>query len=90
MATVLHAEHVSLVANGMLTLAAAIDAFDIVGEVITKPYSFVATAHAVAVGLLNPRWSKSARTTSTSTHDGTKAHLPPLPKQLSRFKSIAS
>ena len=52
--TVLDADHVSLVANGMLALTAAIDACDIMGEVITTPYSFVATTHAVAMGRLTP------------------------------------
>src|SRR5688500_12117122 len=54
LAEVLNADHVSLVANGMLALAAAIDASDIAGEVITTPYSFVATTHAVAMGRLTP------------------------------------
>lgn len=54
LATVLDAEHGSLVANGMLALAAAIDASDIGGEVITTPYSFVATTHAVAMRQLSP------------------------------------
>jgi len=53
-ATVLDAEHVSLVANGTLALSAAIDACDMAGEVITTPYSFVATTHAVAMGRLTP------------------------------------
>jgi dTDP-4-amino-4,6-dideoxygalactose transaminase len=48
------AEHVSLVANGMLALAAAIEAADIEGEVVTTPYSFVATTHAVKMGRLAP------------------------------------
>jgi dTDP-4-amino-4,6-dideoxygalactose transaminase len=47
-------EHVSLVANGMLALTAAIDASGIEGEVITTPYSFVATTHAVKMGRLEP------------------------------------
>jgi dTDP-4-amino-4,6-dideoxygalactose transaminase len=54
LAEVLDADHVSLVANGMLALSAAIDASDIEGEVITTPYSFVATTHAVAMGRLTP------------------------------------
>ena len=54
LATVLDAQHVSLVANGMLALTAAINACDITGEVITTPYSFVATTHAVAMGRLTP------------------------------------
>jgi dTDP-4-amino-4,6-dideoxygalactose transaminase len=47
-------ENVSLVANGMLALSAAIDAAQIEGEVITTPYSFVATSHAAKLGGLKP------------------------------------
>lgn len=46
--------HVSLVANGMLALAAAIESADLQGEVITTPYSFVATTHAVKIGRVEP------------------------------------
>ena len=45
---------VSLVTNGMLALTAAIDAAGLEGEVITTPYSFVATTHAVKLGKLEP------------------------------------
>jgi dTDP-4-amino-4,6-dideoxygalactose transaminase len=51
---VFDAEYVSLVANGMLALSIAIDAAEIEGEVITTPYSFVATTHAVRMGHLEP------------------------------------
>jgi dTDP-4-amino-4,6-dideoxygalactose transaminase len=50
----LEAPYVSLTTNGMLALAAAIEAADIEGEVVTTPYSFVATAHAVKMGRLRP------------------------------------
>jgi dTDP-4-amino-4,6-dideoxygalactose transaminase len=45
---------VSLVANGMLALTAVIDAAQLEGEVITTPYSFVATTHSVKIGRLTP------------------------------------
>ena len=45
---------VSLVTNGMLALTAAIDAAGLEGEVITTPYSFVATTHSVKLGKLDP------------------------------------
>jgi len=48
------AEHVALVANGMLALSAALEAAQVEGEVITTPYSFVATTHAVKMGQLTP------------------------------------
>ena len=40
-------EHVTLVANGTLGLIAALQALEIEGEVITTPYSFVATSNAI-------------------------------------------
>lgn len=46
--------HISLTANGMLALEMAIDAAGLDGEVITTPYSFVATTHAVQRGGLSP------------------------------------
>lgn len=47
-------EHVSLFTNGTLALLAALHAVEISGEVITTPYSFVATAHALFWGGLKP------------------------------------
>jgi dTDP-4-amino-4,6-dideoxygalactose transaminase len=47
-------DNVSLVTNGMLALSAVIEAAQIDGEVITTPYSFVATTHAVRMGSLKP------------------------------------
>jgi dTDP-4-amino-4,6-dideoxygalactose transaminase len=40
-------EHISLFSNGTLALIAALQALDITGEVITTPFSFVATTHAI-------------------------------------------
>jgi dTDP-4-amino-4,6-dideoxygalactose transaminase len=40
-------EHLALFANGTLALQTALLALDLAGEVITTPYSFVATAHAL-------------------------------------------
>ncbi|MGE5721462.1 MAG: DegT/DnrJ/EryC1/StrS family aminotransferase [Sphingomonadales bacterium] len=54
LAALLEAENVVLVANGMLALALAIEAAGISGEVVTTPYSFVATSHAVKMGRLTP------------------------------------
>jgi len=48
------AENVTLVANGMLALWAAFEAAQLEGEVITTPYSFVATSHAVKLARLQP------------------------------------
>ena len=52
--SVLGVDHVALTSNGMLALNAAIDAAELDGEVITTPYSFVATSHAVMIGGLKP------------------------------------
>lgn len=40
-------EHISLFANGTIALVTALQALRITGEVITTPYSFVATAHSL-------------------------------------------
>ncbi len=40
-------EHISLFANGTLALVTALQALRISGEVITSPYSFVATSHSL-------------------------------------------
>ena len=46
--------HLSLVANGMLALQCALDAAELDGEVITTPFSFVATTHAIQRAGLTP------------------------------------
>jgi dTDP-4-amino-4,6-dideoxygalactose transaminase len=40
-------KHISLFSNGTLALVTALQALHIIGEVITTPYSFVATTHAL-------------------------------------------
>lgn len=40
-------EHLALFANGTLALVTALQALRVTGEVITTPYSFVATAHSL-------------------------------------------
>lgn len=46
--------HVSLFANGTLALVTALQALRISGEVITTPYSFVATAHSLLWNGIKP------------------------------------
>lgn len=46
--------HLSLFTNGTLALITALQALQVVGEVITTPYSFVATAHALVWNRLTP------------------------------------
>lgn len=50
----LEVPHLSLFTNGTIALVTALQALDIRGEVITTPYSFVATAHALAWNRLTP------------------------------------
>ena len=50
----LDVEHVSLMCNGTVALNAAIAAAEIKGEVITTPFSFVASTHAIAMAGLTP------------------------------------
>jgi dTDP-4-amino-4,6-dideoxygalactose transaminase len=40
-------EHISLFANGTIALVTALQALRVTGEVITTPYSFVATSHSL-------------------------------------------
>jgi dTDP-4-amino-4,6-dideoxygalactose transaminase len=47
-------EHVSLFTNGTLALVTALQALRITGEVITTPYSFVATAHSLLWNGIKP------------------------------------
>ncbi|HEY6898550.1 MAG TPA: DegT/DnrJ/EryC1/StrS family aminotransferase [Rhodocyclaceae bacterium] len=47
-------EHLSLFANGTLALVTALQALRITGEVITTPYSFVATAHSLLWNNIRP------------------------------------
>ncbi|HEX5184305.1 MAG TPA: DegT/DnrJ/EryC1/StrS family aminotransferase [Allosphingosinicella sp.] len=54
LSTLLGGRPASLVANGTLALSIALDAAGIEGEVVTTPYSFVATSHAVRMGRLTP------------------------------------
>lgn len=46
--------HVSLFSNGTLALVTALQAYRITGEVLTTPYSFVATAHSLLWNGIKP------------------------------------
>lgn len=50
----LHVEHICLFSNGTAALITALQALDLKGEVITTPYSFVATAHSLLWNRLTP------------------------------------
>ena len=76
----LRMEHLSLFTNGTLPLITALQAMRITGEVITTPYSFVATAHTIwwnglkpvfvdieeKTGNINPALIESAITPATT------------------------
>ncbi|ESQ14392.1 MAG TPA: DegT/DnrJ/EryC1/StrS family aminotransferase [Chromatiaceae bacterium] len=47
-------KHLALFANGTLALVTALEALRITGEVITTPYSFVATAHSLLWNNITP------------------------------------
>ncbi|BBB62332.1 hypothetical protein UNDKW_4059 [Undibacterium sp. KW1] len=47
-------EHLALFSNGTLALVTALQALRITGEVITTPYSFVATAHSLLWNGIKP------------------------------------
>src|SRR5690349_6712363 len=47
-------EHVALFTNGTIALITALQALRITGEVITTPYSFVATSHALLWNGIRP------------------------------------
>ena len=54
LADFLDVDRLSLVSNGMQALEVAIEAAGLSGEVVTTPYSFVATTHAVRRANLQP------------------------------------
>lgn len=47
-------EHICLFANGTLALVTALQALRVTGEVITTPYSFVATSHSLLWNSIKP------------------------------------
>ncbi|MDB5961235.1 MAG: aminotransferase [Massilia sp.] len=47
-------DHISLFVNGTIALMTALQSLDVKGEVITTPYSFVATAHAMMWNGIKP------------------------------------
>ena len=47
-------EHIALFANGTVALVTALQALRVTGEVITTPYSFVATAHSLLWNGIKP------------------------------------
>lgn len=50
----LKVDHISLMTNGHMALELALQALDLQGEVITTPYTFVSTTHAIVRNGLQP------------------------------------
>ena len=50
----LKASHITLFTNGHLALEGALSAFDLTGEVITTPFTFASTTHAIIRTGLEP------------------------------------
>lgn len=61
LARYLGVEHISLFANATIALVTALQALRITGEVITTPYSFVATAHSLLWNGIKPVFVDIAR-----------------------------
>lgn len=70
-------EHVSLFANGTLALVTALQALRVSGEVITTPYSFVATAHSLLWNGIKPVFVDIDRDTLTLDPDKIAAAITP-------------
>lgn len=97
----LNVPKLSLFANGTLALLTALQALRIGGEVITTPYSFVATSHALRwngitpvfvdiepeTGNIDPEQIESAITPDTTAILG--VHIYGIPCQVERIQRIA-
>lgn len=69
--------HISLFANGTLGLVTALQALRITGEVITTPYSFVATAHALLWNGIKPVFADIDRRTFNLDPERIEAAITP-------------
>ncbi|GLR11025.1 aminotransferase [Mixta theicola] len=101
LADYLGVKYLSLFANGTLALMTALQALDIKGEVITTPYSFVATSHSLlwnnikpifididpATGNLNPELIERAITAETSAI--LPVHCYGIPCDYNNIKKVA-
>ena len=70
--------HLSLFANGTLGLVTALQALRVTGEVITTPYSFVATAHALLWNGIKPVFVDVDPLTLNLDPDRIEAAITPL------------
>lgn len=70
-------KHVSLFTNGTLALVTALQALNIKGEVITTPFSFVATTHALWWNNITPVFADIEPETFTLDPDKIEAAITP-------------
>jgi len=70
-------EHVSLFANGTLALMTALQALRITGEVITTPYTFAATTHALLWNGIKPVFVDIRRDTCNLDEELVEAAITP-------------
>jgi dTDP-4-amino-4,6-dideoxygalactose transaminase len=70
-------KHIALFANGTLALVTALQALRITGEVITTPYSFVATAHSLLWNGIRPVFVDVDPTTLNLDPDKIEAAITP-------------
>ena len=77
LADFLGVRHVSLFANGTLALVCALQALRISGEVITTPFSFVATTHALHWNSVTPVFCDIRSDTMVLDAAKTVAHITP-------------
>lgn len=70
-------EHIALFANGTLALVTALQAMRINGEVITTPYSFVATAHSLLWNGIKPVFVDIDKKTLNIDHEKIEAAITP-------------
>ncbi len=70
-------KHVALFANGTLALVTALQTLRVTGEVITTPYSFVATAHSLLWNGINPVFVDIDPTTFNIDPDKIEAAITP-------------
>jgi dTDP-4-amino-4,6-dideoxygalactose transaminase len=70
-------KHISLFANGTVALVTALQALRITGEVITTPYSFVATAHSLLWNGIKPVFVDIHPTTLNLDPDRIEAAITP-------------
>lgn len=71
------AEHASLFTNGTLALQIALQSMGITGDVITTPYTFVATTHALFWNRLRPVFADIESTYYSINPDGIEAAITP-------------